>query len=149
MPAYHTNEWGLTDKQEAFVREYLSNGGNATAAYEKCIAMPGTSRETMTSGASTMLKSYNIRKRVAFLRGEIADQTKVTVESVLMELEEAREQAIETAQTSAAVAASVAKSKIMGFEKNNLILQDPEGKSPFPKKIEIVSKATKKRKPKE
>jgi len=149
MPAYHTNEWGLTDKQEAFVAEYLSNGGNATEAYEKCIALPGTTRETMSNGASAMLRRYEIRTRVAFLRGEIADKTKTTIESVIRELEEAREQAIATAQTSAAVAASVAKSKIMGFEKTNLVLQDAEGKSPFPSKIEIVSKAAKKRKPKE
>lgn len=149
MPAYHTNEWGLTDKQEAFVAEYLTNGGNATDAYEKHIALPKTSREHMTQAASKMVNSFNIRSRIAFLRGEIADKTKTTIETVIRELEEAREQAIETCQTSAAVAASVAKSKIMGFEKTNLVLQDSEGKSPFPSRIEIVSKAAKKRKPKE
>lgn len=149
MPAYHTNEWGLTDKQEAFVAEYLTNGNNATAAYEKCIALDGTSRQHMSEAASRMIKSFKIRSRIAYLRGEIGDITKTTVESVLMELEEARVLAVETAQPGAAATASIAKSKIMGFEKTNLVLQDPEGKSPFPKKIEIVSKATKKRKPKE
>lgn len=63
--------------------------------------------------------SCRITLRIKELRGEIKQRHNVTVDSLLAELEEARQKALsaETPQSSAAVAATMGKAKLVGLDK--------------------------------
>lgn len=66
-----------------------------------------------------MLAQVEVSARVAELRAEAAKRHSVTVESLIIELEEARAIALaaETPQTSAAVSATMGKAKLCGLDK--------------------------------
>lgn len=60
---------------------------------------------------------------------------------VLMELEEAREQAMATGQASAAIAATWAKARLLGMDKSSVHI---EHEVTFPRQIRIIGCRTKK-----
>lgn len=109
---------GLTQKQETFCQVYVETG-NASEAYRKAYAADKTKPEVVHVKASELLSSGKISVRVAELRGEIKKRHNVTVDSLLAELEEARQAALgaETPQSSAAVAATMGKAKLTGLDK--------------------------------
>ena len=102
MPALRNPRW------EHFAQE-LAKGKPASEAYVlagyktndgNCIRLKGTER---------------VIARVQELLGRSAARAEVTVVSILSELEEARKQAVEIGQPSAAVSAIVAKAKVAGL----------------------------------
>lgn len=109
---------GLTIKQEAFCQAYIETG-NASEAYRKAYAADKMKPETINRNAKALLDNSKIATRVAELQGEIKDRHNVTVDSLLLELEEARRAALtaETPQSSAAVAATMGKAKLVGLDK--------------------------------
>ena len=65
----------LTLKQEKFVQEYLSNGGNATQAYKVAYDAKNTSSKTINENASRMLAKSKIKARL----NEYQEKTQETV----------------------------------------------------------------------
>lgn len=108
----------LTQKQENFCQAYVETG-NASEAYRKAYAADKMKPEAIHVKASELLSSGKVSVRVAELQGEIKQRHNVTVDSLLAELEEARQKALsaETPQSSAAVAATMGKAKLTGLDK--------------------------------
>ncbi|WP_165464510.1 terminase small subunit [Enterobacter cloacae] len=109
---------GLTPKQEAFCQAYIETG-NASEAYRTAYAADKMKPESVNRKAKELLDNGKIAARVAELQGEIKQRHNVTVDSLLAELEQARQAALgaETPQSSAAVAATMGKAKLTGLDK--------------------------------
>lgn len=109
---------GLTIKQEAFCQAYIEKG-NASEAYRTAYAADKMKAEAIHVNASKLLDNAKVALRVKELQGEIKQRHNVTVDSLLKELEEARQAALgaETPQSSAAVAATMGKAKLTGLDK--------------------------------
>lgn len=109
---------GLTPKQEAFCQAYIETG-NASEAYRTAYAADKMKPETVHVKANELLRNGKVTVRVSELQGEIKQRHNVTVDSLLAELEEARQKALsaETPQSSAAVAATMGKAKLVGLDK--------------------------------
>lgn len=109
---------GLTIKQEAFCQAYIETG-NASEAYRTAYAADKMKPETINRKAKEQLDNGKIAARIAELQGEIKKRHNVTVDSLIKELEEARQSALtaETPQSSAAVAATMGKAKLTGLDK--------------------------------
>ena len=107
----------LTDKQQAFVNEYLVDS-NATQAAIRAGYSVDSARQ---SGYDNMTKPY-IQDAVADGRAKIVERNAVTIDDLIRELEEARTGALtaETVQSSAAVAATMGKAKMLGFLTDNI-----------------------------
>lgn len=74
----------LTPKQEAFCREYVTNGGNATQA----AISAGYSTDTARSIACENLTKPDIELRIQAIRAELGKSTGITVEYILNGLKE-------------------------------------------------------------
>ncbi|HEJ9030321.1 terminase small subunit [Serratia sp. IR-2025] len=118
----------LTIKQEAFCQAYIETG-NASEAYRSSYAAENMKPDAIHVQASKLLDNPKIALRVAELRGEIKERHSVTVDSLLAELEEARQAALtaETPQSSAAVAATLGKAKLTGLDKQIIEHTGPGG----------------------
>ena len=101
---------GLTPKREAFCQQYVVDH-NATQAAIRA----GYSDATAQQQGSRLLLDVVVQARIAALQAEVAERNEVTVDSIVAELEEARNQAITTGQSSAAVQASMGKAKVCGL----------------------------------
>lgn len=108
----------LTQKQENFCVAYVETG-NQSEAYRRSYNAENMKPETVWSRASTLLKDGKVLARVNELRAQHVKRHEVTVDSLVAELEEARQVALaaETPQTSAAVSASMGKAKLYGLDK--------------------------------
>lgn len=106
----------LTPKQEKFCQVYVETG-NASEAYRSAYNTASMKSSTITVKASELLASGNITVRVGQLRERLVKKHNVTVDSLIIELEEARKMAFETAQVSAAVSATMGKAKLCGLDK--------------------------------
>jgi len=109
---------GLTVKQEKFCQAYIEKG-NASEAYRTAYAADKMKPEAIHVNACKLLDNAKVALRLKELRGDIQQRHSVTVDSLLAELEEARTAALtsETPQSSAAVAATMAKAKLTGLDK--------------------------------
>ncbi|ELY2490266.1 terminase small subunit [Cronobacter sakazakii] len=109
---------GLTIKQEAFCQAYIETG-NASEAYRTAYAADKMKPEAVHVQASNLKDNPKIALRLKELQGEIMQRHNVTIDSLLAELEEARQKALsaETPQSSAAVAATMGKAKLTGLDK--------------------------------
>lgn len=108
----------LTHKQEAFCIAYIECG-NASDAYRSAYNAENMKPETVNRNAKTLMDNSKIATRLAELREPIMHRHNVTVDSLVAELEEARQVALgaETPQSSAAVAATMGKAKLCGLDK--------------------------------
>ena len=116
------NEWGLTGKQEKFAQAYIECGENATEAYRQSYGVGNMKPETVSRRAHDCVHNGKILARINILRAEAAKRHHVTVDSLVKELDDTRKVALaaETPQTSAAVAATMGKAKLMGLDKQVL-----------------------------
>ena len=116
---------GLTTQQELFVSAYCSNGFNATQAAIEA----GYSVDSAREIGSENLTKPDIAEAVDRYKLSIKKRHGITIESLLMELEEAREVALsaETPQSSAAIAATMGKAKLTGLDKHIVEVSGPEG----------------------
>lgn len=116
------NEWGLTDKQERFAQAFIECGENATEAYRQSYGVKTMKPETVSRKAHDVAHNGKVLARINALRAEAAKRHHVTVDSLVAELDETRRAALaaETPQTSAAVAATMGKAKLMGLDKQVL-----------------------------
>lgn len=118
----------LTEKQEAFCRAFVETG-NASEAYRRSYDAKNMGQNTIAVKASEMLNKDNISVRLQQLREVHQKRHNVTVDSLVAELEEARQMALKAAtpQTSAAVAASMGKAKLYGLDKQLVELSGEVG----------------------
>lgn len=107
----------LTQKQENFCRLFVELG-NQSEAYRQAYETKA-GYEVVNVNACKLLKVDKVSLRVKELRESIAMEHKITVDSLLQELEEARTIALtcETPQSSAAVTATMGKAKLCGLDK--------------------------------
>jgi phage terminase small subunit len=112
------NEFGLTEKQEKFAQEYI-RCKNASQAYRNSYNAGTMSDNVINVKACEVLKNGNVAVRVNELRGEIKERHNISVDSLIKELEEARQIALSAAtpQTGAAVTATMGKAKLTGLDK--------------------------------
>lgn len=108
----------LTPKQEAFALAYVETG-NASEAYRRSYKAEKMKPGVIAVKASELLSHGKVSVRVKELQADLAERHKLTVDDLLRELEEARTAALtaETAQSSAAVAATMGKAKLLGLDK--------------------------------
>lgn len=110
-------------RHEAFARAIVAQlGGKYTSQGAAYVAAGFTAKGVGESGGSAevcaarLLKRVQpIAERVAELQAIAAKRKKVTVETIVDELEEARDIAKEQGQSAAMVAASTGKAKILGL----------------------------------
>ena len=105
----------LTIKQELFVAAYCSNGYNAT----KAAIYAGYSESSAGSIGSENLQKPEIVEAIDAHKLMMSKRCGITLQSLIDELEEARQAALgaETVQSSVAVAATQAKAKLTGMDK--------------------------------
>jgi phage terminase small subunit len=122
----------LTPKQEAFALAYVETG-NASEAYRRVYSAGRMKPETVNRTAKDLLDNRKIAARVAELQAVHLERHKLTVDDLLAELEEARQAALaaETTQSSAAVAATMGKAKLLGLDKQVIEHSGPNG-GPIP-----------------
>lgn len=106
----------LTLKQENFCLAYIETG-NATEAYRRAYNKRDIKTDTANRNAKKLMDNVKIMSRLEELRKPIIKRHNVTVDSLIGELEEARQLALETEQTSAAVGATMGKAKLCGLDK--------------------------------
>jgi phage terminase small subunit len=107
----------LTPKQERFCQSYLA-AGNASEAYRQAYTPTTTNPATINRAGKALLDHSKIATRLNELRGEIGKRNAVTVDSLITELEEARQIGRGREQAAAMVAATLGKAKLMGFDKD-------------------------------
>ena len=107
---------GLTMKQELFSQEFVSNGGNATAAYRKVYNVrPTTKSRTVEREACKVLHIPIIEARIAALQERMVRKVEVTIESLTSEYDEIRALATGAEQYAPAISAVTGKAKLHGF----------------------------------
>lgn len=120
----------LTPKQEAFCLAYLETG-NASEAYRRSYSAERMKPNTVNRRAFDLLEDSKIAARLETAREAARARNAVTVDSLLSELEEARQAALQAEpapQSSAAVAATMGKAKLMGLDKQVVEHTGPNGK---------------------
>lgn len=113
-------ELNLTPKQESFCQLYIELG-NASEAYRQSYDADSMQSDTVNRRAKELLDNGKIGARLDQIRKEHAMRHNITVDTLLIELEEARKTALspelEKPQVSAAVSATMGKAKLLGLDK--------------------------------
>lgn len=120
----------LTPKQEKFCQVYLETG-NATEAYRQSYDAENMKDTTINRKAKGLIDQGNIRARLEELREPIRKRHECTIDTLLAELEEARQLGLATSQVGATVSASMGKAKIMGLDKQVIDHQTQGGPLTF------------------
>lgn len=79
----------LTEKQERFCQFYLDTDGNASEAYRMAYDASNMQPETVWSNASRLMDNNKVEARIAEIRAERAENTRIErnrVEKVLMDI---------------------------------------------------------------
>lgn len=109
----------MTPKQEAFCLAYIETG-NASEAYRRAYNAENMKPETVNNKGYELLQKGEIRARLAELREPILERHGDTVDSLLGELEAARERALADDRPSAAVSATMGKARLLGLDRQQL-----------------------------
>ena len=109
---------GLKPNEEKFAQSFVETG-NASEAYRTAYKADKMSDNAIYVEACRVKDRPRVSLRIKELQDEIKKRHSVTVDSLLAELEEARQAALgaETPQSSAAVAATMGKAKLTGLDK--------------------------------
>lgn len=105
----------LTVKQEKFAQLYIELG-NASEAYRRAYNSKAKP-ESVHVSACRLLDDPNVTLRVQVLKDETKQRHNVTVDSLMIELEEARQLALSTDAPAPAVSATMGKAKLAGLDK--------------------------------
>lgn len=128
-------EYKYTAKEEKFCLEVATGVDefdkpiSYAEAYRRAYNHSGMSEKTIMEKASLMMAKDKIKARVHELRDTTAKKAMITVETLLAELEEARQAALlaETAQASAAVSATMSKARLLGMDKQIIDHKSSDG----------------------
>lgn len=102
----------LTPKQLQFCHSYIVLNNATQAAIEA-----GYSPKTAKDIGCQNLKRTRVQDAMAVFRADVAKRNHITEDDLIIELEQARQAALKAgvAQSSAAVAATMGKAKLLGF----------------------------------
>ena len=131
----------MTPKQEKFAQLYVEMG-SADEAYRQSDEASRMKPESIHRRAHGLLENVKIKARIETIREAARERNLVTVDSLLVELEQARQIALgaETPQTAAAVSATMGKAKLVGLDKQIFDLRSGDGSmTPQPTTIQIVA----------
>ncbi|MFZ4835773.1 terminase small subunit [Rouxiella sp. Mn2063] len=114
--------------EEKFAQSFVELG-NASEAYRAAYKADKMSDNAISVEAHRVKERPRVSLRIKELQGEVKQRHNVTVDSLIAELEEARQKALsaETPQSSAAVAATMGKAKLTGLDKQIVELQGSVG----------------------
>lgn len=131
----------LTPKQENFCQLYIELG-NASEAYRQSYDADSMNENTVNREASALLDNHKVATRLEQIRMEHKKRHNITVDTLLLELEEARRAALdgERIQSAAAVAATMGKAKLLGLDKQLIdVTTNGESINSKPTVIELVA----------
>jgi len=119
----------LKDRIEIMAQE-MFKGETQSDGYRK--AYPNSlkwKQKVVHEKSSTFAKSERVQERLTELREEAKERNKITVDSLLVELEENRQAALdaETVQSAAATGATMGKAKLLGLDKQIIEHTSPDG----------------------
>jgi len=83
----------ITIRQERFAREYIANGGNASAAYRAAYSTANMAETTIGRNAHTVTRNNTVAAKIESLRSAALDANGITPEAVIAMLQEDRIQA--------------------------------------------------------
>ena len=109
----------LTAKQEKFCQG-VAKGLTYSDAYREAYNSGKMKAETVNKRASELLLNREIAGRVEGLTVRILKRYDLTVDDIVVELEEARKMAMATGQSAAMVSASMGKAKLLGLVTDNI-----------------------------
>lgn len=121
----------LTVKQVNFCRAYIETG-NASEAYRRAYDAENMKPEVIAVKACELLKAGKVAVMVEELQAVHAERHDVTVDSLTVEYEEARDVAKDTKQPSAMVSATTGKAKLHGLvtdKQESRVTIEPKGES--------------------
>ena len=104
----------LTQKEETACQGYIEHHGNRSEAYRQSHNCENMKPKSVWEAASKLFAKPNVRTRVLELQEEHKDKHKVTVDSLVLELDEAKDLAKDTKQPAAMTGAIMGKAKITG-----------------------------------
>ena len=110
MPASLRNT--LNARQEAFCRGVAEGKSQSQAYVDAGYAARGNSAE---ANAAILIRNHKVAARLAERQAENAARSRITVDTIIRELNEARELAKRINNPSAMVSASMAKAKLCGL----------------------------------
>lgn len=118
----------MTPKQEKFAQLYVELG-SAAEAYRQSYKADRMKPDTVYQRAHDLLRNSKVKVRIESIREAAQERNKITVDTLLAELEEARQAALcaETVQSAAAVGATMGKAKLLGLDKQILDLRSSDG----------------------
>lgn len=131
----------FTDKMEAFCLVYMETN-NASEAYRRSYNVTNMAEKTAARESWIVLQKPQVQARIAELREAVMDRHQITVDTLLAELEEAREVALKSAQASAAVSATMGKAKLLGLDKKIVEITGKNGGAIETKSRVTVDKKT-------
>jgi phage terminase small subunit len=115
MPTTKTKKPQLTGQQEIFAREYV-RCGVAARAYRRAYNVGATTKpETVWRKAVEVMANGKVTARIEELTKAAAARAGVTKESMLIEMAQNREMAIDAEQLSVAQSASRDRAKVAGI----------------------------------
>ena len=119
----------LTDKQEAACQAYIEANGNQSEAYRRAYSTENMSPSTIWTEASILFGLPHVTKRVLELLEEHRERHNVTVDTITVELDEARDLAKKESLPAAMTSAIMGKAKIHGLitEKSKVDLTSSDG----------------------
>jgi phage terminase small subunit len=126
----------LTVKQERFCQLYVELGGKGRA-YKEAYDTDKSIRTCDVDGCK-LSKQPHIAARIAELKAEIKEKHDITVDGLLLELEEARSIGKKEGQASAMVNATMSKAKLCGLDKQIIDHTSSDG-SMAPTIIQLVA----------
>ncbi len=129
----------LTPKQEGFCHSYIQVG-NASEAYRLNYDASGMNANSIGRKAFELMENVKVTARIEQLRQGISKKHNITIESILAELEEARQLALETGKAGPAVQASMGKAKLAGLDKQIIDHTSSDG-TMTPRPTIAISKA--------
>ncbi len=131
----------LTPKQEKFCHTFIETS-NASEAYRQSYNVSKTaSANSIHVEACKLQSNPKVARRLNELRGALTLRSAITVDSLIAELEEARQVGKGKEQAQAMVAATLGKAKLMGFDRDN----DGSDESALP--VQIIVEVKDARKP--
>ncbi|HDS1728285.1 TPA: terminase small subunit [Pseudomonas putida] len=116
----------FTDKMELFCLAYVETG-NASEAYRRSYNTANMAEKTAQREGYNTLQKPQVQARIEELRNQVMDRHEITVDTLLLELEQARRLALETKKAAAAVTATMGKAKLLGLDKQIVELTGKDG----------------------
>ena len=115
----------MTPKQAEFVRLYIETQ-NASEAYRLAYNSQANTNTTHRKGYE-LLQHPEIKREIETMQAEARERNSMTMDDILQELEEARQEAKIQGNASAMVSATMGKAKVLGLDKQKIDLTNSDG----------------------